>query len=301
MEEVTKFFHIVASILLVCIMIGIGFLVVKEFQGAAGASAISLNKEKVEYQLADKLQYDEGRFKGSEVLSAIRKYQRELQVTVITKSSTTVYPGSSLILVNEIGTANWIDPQAYFTSTIMRDVNGNVAKISFKQEDKNAPTTDPITTLVGAKQLIVNALDGEANTSMTWQQLAEVVNGNGTNLQAKRKLVGALGGDARESMDWSQLAALTEKTVSDLKLQIEARDKEFEDNTVHQVQRTLARQRGCNIGFVPKIVIAYPENTSQVCVFQAGVWTGGNVCTLNGDYIENTSNYDVTFYAFEWK
>lgn len=149
MENSLKGLMLAAGIIITCIIISLGFYIAREAKDTAQSGAGQLQKLQAEFDDSTKTIYDGAIISGSEVRNALRKFQGEKMGILVTTKKNSTYYGYQFSAENgELGeaaagdytkaqtegTAGYINPNGKFASTLIRDVNGIITGIVFKQQ-----------------------------------------------------------------------------------------------------------------------------------------------------------------------
>ena len=149
MENSLKGLILAAGIIITCIIVSLGFYIARQAKTTAQSGAGELQKLQAEFEDSTKTIYDGTIISGSEVRNAIRKFQGEkVGILVTTKKSSTYYGYQFSSETGEIseaasgnfsnaqteGNASYINPNGKFQGTLIRDANGSITGIVFKQQ-----------------------------------------------------------------------------------------------------------------------------------------------------------------------
>lgn len=149
MENSLKGLMLAAGIIITCIIISLGFYIARQAKSTAQSGAGELQKLQAEFDDSTKAIYDGTIISGSEVRNAIRKFQGEkMGILVTTKKNSTYYGYQFSAESGELseaaagdytkaqteGNASYINPNGKFSGTLVRDVNGSITGIVFKQQ-----------------------------------------------------------------------------------------------------------------------------------------------------------------------
>ncbi len=149
MENSLKGLMLAAGIIITCIIISLGFYIAREAKDTAQSGAGQIQKLQAEFDDSGKTIYDNAIISGSEVRNALRKFQSEkMGILVTTKKNSTYYGYQFSIENGELGEAaagdyskaqtegssSYINPNGKFAGTLIRDANGIITGILFKQQ-----------------------------------------------------------------------------------------------------------------------------------------------------------------------
>jgi hypothetical protein len=151
MENSLKGLLLAAGTIITCIIISLGFYIAREAKDTAATGAGQINKLNAEFADNSKTIYDGTEVSGSEVLNVIRKFQGEpFGVFVTTKKDTKgsyygyvfdnedgelgAVSGEDVLLAKKESEEQYINPNARFLGTIVRDVNNTITGLTFNQQ-----------------------------------------------------------------------------------------------------------------------------------------------------------------------
>jgi hypothetical protein len=148
MDNSLKGLILAAGTIITCIVISLGFYISREARDTAASGAGQISKLNAEFNESDKVMYDGLNVSGSEVVNVINKFKNgDIAIQVNTKKCSTYYVnilddkqtvinGSSSASVktaqNSLSSV-YINPNAQFQGSIIRDVNNTIIGIIFAQ------------------------------------------------------------------------------------------------------------------------------------------------------------------------
>jgi len=154
MENSLKGLLLAAGTIITCIVISLGFFIAREARDTAAGGAGEIGKLNAEFNESDKVMYDGLKVSGSEVVNVINKFcNKEMSIKVETKKGKSYYNmelkendtvlGSSLTSSNLASIkdaqnpmkGNYINPNAQFLGSVLRDTNYTIIGIYFSQID----------------------------------------------------------------------------------------------------------------------------------------------------------------------
>ena len=142
MDNSLKGLMLAAGVIITCVVIALGFYISRESRNASNSAGSMIAGMNEEYQDADKTLYEGMQVSGREVLEAIDKLSTELDANSF---QIVVYTGkaSGGITLNKKefdkaalqkkGDNDYINPNGLFQGEIIRDDNGTVSKLIFRQ------------------------------------------------------------------------------------------------------------------------------------------------------------------------
>ncbi len=149
MENSLKGLILAAGIIITCIIISLGFYIAREAKDTASSGVGQIQKLQAEFNDSTKAIYDGTIVSGNEVRNALRKFQEETMGILVTTKKTSTYYGYQFSQetgelgdkgtgdykkVQIIGEDTYINPTGKFASTLVRDANGSITGIVFKQQ-----------------------------------------------------------------------------------------------------------------------------------------------------------------------
>lgn len=149
MENSLKGLMLAAGTIITCIIISLGFFIAREAKDTAAAGAGQINELNAEFSENARTIYDGTEVSGSEVLNVIRKFQGEyMGIWVKTMKEENFYGHMFERETGELGddsktdyktaqeesNKNYINPIGRFMGSIVRDDNGTITGIEFKQQ-----------------------------------------------------------------------------------------------------------------------------------------------------------------------
>lgn len=148
MENSLKGLILAAGTIITCLVISLGFFIAKEAKASATNGAGQISRLNSEFVDSDKIIYDNTQISGSEVINVINKYKNELIGIIVTTSRDTQnysynideISGNLLDLAvlgysadMKVSDISYINPVARFNGTVIRDRNGAITGLRFKQ------------------------------------------------------------------------------------------------------------------------------------------------------------------------
>lgn len=152
MENSTKAIIIAATVVITLALVTVGFLVLRSGQETAKSAITRLDKMNNQLAESEYLIYDQTEVSGSEVVNALRKFEKEhigIQVitgktypsgtwyinTVDTSTGEITSTGGQDIMKTIDETSNeYVNPNGRFKGEIIRDKNGTITGIIFDQQ-----------------------------------------------------------------------------------------------------------------------------------------------------------------------
>lgn len=151
MENSLKGLLLAAGVIITCIVVGLGFYIAREARDTAANSTGQISKLNAEFTESDKTMYDGMNVSGSEVVNVVNKFKNDtMGIVVTTNAGSTTYYGYNLTgTVDEsklgsksnsnvkdaqkITNENYINPNAQFSCTVLRDKNRAIVGLKFVQ------------------------------------------------------------------------------------------------------------------------------------------------------------------------
>lgn len=150
MDNSLKGLILAAGTIITCIVISLGFYIAREARDTAASGAGAISKLNAEFNESDKVMYDGLKVSGSEVMNVINKFKNsQIGVKVNTKKTSVYYVnvinekdlvinGGSSASVKDAQNSihsNYINPNAQFEGSVIRDVNYAIIGLIFSQID----------------------------------------------------------------------------------------------------------------------------------------------------------------------
>ena len=152
-ENVLSFIKWGAGTVLTLAIIGIVVLVFNSSKDATRESIDKLNSMNAQIAESDLVIYDGMEVSGSEVVSAIRRYEGDyLAIGVINGSGTTTWygyaasisgsiaamgsesPNPISLAIDKSSNTSYVNPSGDFLGTVYRDANGAIVALTFRQQ-----------------------------------------------------------------------------------------------------------------------------------------------------------------------
>lgn len=123
-----------AGTIITCMIISLAFFLAREGKGLVMEASNQMQETRINISEQDKLQYDRVYITGSQVITAIKKYENNHALTVTTKKAVIQFPISSMESVYDSASKNFIPPNGKFWSTIKRNASGVITGFQFVQK-----------------------------------------------------------------------------------------------------------------------------------------------------------------------
>ena len=131
MEHACKMLSMAAGLILTCLVIGFGMITYRESMRFGMEVMESLNNLTDEYAWYEWERYEDARVSGGEVVSVIRRYQKEIPVSVVQKQKTYTYNGGFKLSDNVPAKAGYIRYGDVYIGKVLYDANENLDAICF--------------------------------------------------------------------------------------------------------------------------------------------------------------------------
>lgn len=150
MDNSLKGLILAAGTIITCLVISLGFFIAKEAKASAAGGVVQISKLNAEFADSDKMIYEGAVVSGAEVISAISKFKGEsICIEVTTNRTTTDYhytydaASDSCKMTSNVtydykmdqNNSLYINPTARFDGRVVRNRNGNICMIEFKQQN----------------------------------------------------------------------------------------------------------------------------------------------------------------------
>ena len=266
-----KILRYAVEVFVTCILISLIVYGVSRAQAISKSQGDSLNGLKQEITSSDLTTYEGTTLKGITVISAIKKFQRSVDVRVITVGGTRIYNTSSLFTNTNEDSIYYVDPDGSFTCTDTMNANGIIGEIIFKQKDA-VVVNETVTNIDDAKQLIVSALGIGSGDSESWQSLANKVSEE-VGSSYKTTLANKLGAGYSNTDSWSTLASAAGTKIQDLTNELAS----INGSTSSAAKTLTVHTTGDNVlDFKPSVIIATGADTGLTYFYYADAWAGND-------------------------
>ena len=266
-----KILRYAVEVFVTCILISLIVYGVSRAQAISKSQGDSLNGLKQEITSSDLTTYEGTTLKGITVISAIKKFQRSVDVKVITVGGTRIYNTSSLFTNTNEDSIYYVDPDGSFTCTDTMNANGIIGEIIFKQKDA-VVVNETVTNIDDAKQLIVSALGIGSGDSESWQSLANKVSEE-VGSSYKTTLANKLGAGYSNTDSWSTLASAAGTKIQDLTNELAS----INGSTSSAAKTLTVHTTGDNVlDFKPSVIIATGADTGLTYFYYADAWAGND-------------------------
>lgn len=144
MDNSLKGLMLAAGVIITCVVVGLGFYISRESRNASNSAGSLIAGMNSEYQDSDKTLYAGMQVSGREVLEAVGKLSDELnedsfKIIVYTGK---MADGKGIVFsskepnleVTKKGGASYINPNGIFIGEVIKDENGIVTQLIFKQK-----------------------------------------------------------------------------------------------------------------------------------------------------------------------
>lgn len=134
MENSLKMLTISAGIFITCVIISFSILVMHEGLNLGNAFVNSINEKEKDYREYNLAKYDSEILTGAEVINVTRKYQNDIEVTVVTGNGSRIFTKSNNFNISTNFPENsfYIEPYDDYVGWVGRDMNGKINKLKFE-------------------------------------------------------------------------------------------------------------------------------------------------------------------------
>nr|WP_315104076.1 hypothetical protein [uncultured Catonella sp.] len=134
MENSLKMLTISAGIFITCVIISFSILVMHEGMSLGSAFVNSLNEKEKDYREYNVAKYDSEVLTGAEVINVTRKYQNDMEITVVTGNGSRIFTKNNKfnIFANYPENGFYIEPYDDYVGWVGRDANGKINKLKFE-------------------------------------------------------------------------------------------------------------------------------------------------------------------------
>lgn len=134
MENSLKMLTIAAGIFITCVVISFSILVMHEGMLLGNAFVNSLNEKEKDYREYNVAKYDSEVLTGAEVINITRKYQNDMEITVVTGNVSRIFTKNNKfnISANVPESGFYVEPYDDYVGRVGRDANGKINKLKFE-------------------------------------------------------------------------------------------------------------------------------------------------------------------------
>lgn len=134
MEHACKMLSMAAGLILTCMLIGLGMLAGRESRRFGAEVIGSMEEMTAEYSQYRFTRFDETRVTGGDVVSAIRKFQDEIPVSVVQNGSCHIYQGDFRPADNVPESSAHIRYADNYRGKVQRDAKEEICGLCFYLE-----------------------------------------------------------------------------------------------------------------------------------------------------------------------
>ena len=134
MENSLKMLTIATGIFITCVVISFSILVMHEGMSLGSAFVNSLNEKERDYREYNVAKYDSEILTGAEVINVTRKYQNDMEITIVTGNGSRIFTKNNNFNISENYPENdfYIEPYDDYVGRVGRDANGKINRLKFK-------------------------------------------------------------------------------------------------------------------------------------------------------------------------
>lgn len=122
-----------AGTVITCMIISLGFFLAREGKGMVLEASNQMQEAKHNISEQGLMEYDRVYVTGNQVIGAVKKYENEYTVTVITKNKKIVFPISNMEKIYDSSSEYYINSNGKFWSTIIRNSSDVITGFLFEQ------------------------------------------------------------------------------------------------------------------------------------------------------------------------
>ncbi|ESL04608.1 hypothetical protein GCWU000282_00322 [Catonella morbi ATCC 51271] len=125
---------IAAGIFITCVVISFSILVMHEGMSLGSAFVNSLNEKERDYREYNVAKYDSEILTGAEVINVTRKYQNDMEITIITDNGSRIFTKNNNFNISANYPENdfYIEPYDDYVGRVGRDANGKINRLKFE-------------------------------------------------------------------------------------------------------------------------------------------------------------------------
>ena len=134
MENSLKMLTIAAGIFITCVVISFSLLVMHEGMSLGNTFVNSLNEKEKDYREYNVAKYDSEILTGAEVINVTRKYQNDMEITVVTGNGSRIFTKNNKFNISANYPENdfYIEPYDDYVGRVGRDANGKINRLKFE-------------------------------------------------------------------------------------------------------------------------------------------------------------------------
>ena len=134
MENSLKMLTIAAGIFITCVVISFSLLVMHEGMSLGNTFVNSLNEKEKDYREYNVAKYDSEILTGAEVINVTRKYQNDMEITVVTGNGSRIFTKNNNFNISANYPENdfYIEPYDDYVGRVGRDANGKINRLKFE-------------------------------------------------------------------------------------------------------------------------------------------------------------------------
>ena len=125
---------IAAGIFITCVVISFSLLVMHEGMSLGNTFLNSLNEKEKDYREYNVAKYDSEILTGAEVINVTRKYQNDMEITVVTGNGSRIFTKNNNFNISANYPENdfYIEPYDDYVGRVGRDANGKINRLKFE-------------------------------------------------------------------------------------------------------------------------------------------------------------------------
>ena len=134
MENSLKMLTIAAGIFITCVVISFSLLVMHEGMSLGNTFVNSLNEKEKDYREYNVAKYDSEILTGAEVINVTRKYQNDMEITIVTDNGSRIFTKNNNFNISANYPENdfYIEPYDDYVGGVGRDANGKINRLKFE-------------------------------------------------------------------------------------------------------------------------------------------------------------------------
>ena len=125
---------IAAGIFITCVVISFSLLVMHEGMSLGNTFVNSLNEKEKDYREYNVAKYDSEILTGAEVINVTRKYQNDMEITIVTDNGSRIFTKNNNFNISANYPENdfYIEPYDDYVGRVGRDANGKINRLKFE-------------------------------------------------------------------------------------------------------------------------------------------------------------------------
>jgi hypothetical protein len=133
MENSLSGLMMAAGTVITCMIISLAFFLAREGKGMVLEASNQMQEAKYNISEQGLMEYDRVYVTGNQVIGAVKKYENEYTVTVVTDKEEITFPVGDMELIYDKESDYYISPGGKFWSSVSRNASGIITGFLFEQ------------------------------------------------------------------------------------------------------------------------------------------------------------------------